>query len=213
MKKTAKDICTNDRFTYLGAFTTYRAVSDPVPDTEIPSRVTFEVVNERWGPGRNKTPIGIRLEAELDVEVEDNPPAPAKLPQVLVDALHQLHAAGVGTLRIQGLVKEFMREPYLLETRGLAQCIRTGNGSLYSVSITETQVDDDAGGYRVYFGLDNRKCGRCDAYGSARGDWKPNGQWEWVPAENEEQPTDEPIEWWDQMARVCERLGEERKQT
>lgn len=211
MKKQAKDIRTNDRFTYTGAFTTYRAVGNAEPDTQIPGRITVEAVNENWSLGRDKKPIGIRLAAVLEVEVEDNPPAPAKLPLVLVDALHQLHAAGVGTRRIQGLIKEFMREPYLLETRGLALCFRAGDGKLYSATISDNPVDDDVGGYRVYFGLDKRVVGRCDAYGSARGYWKPNGQWEWTSAK-EEQPN-EPIEWWDQMARVCERLGEERKQT
>ena len=211
MKKTAKDIRTDDRFTYTGAFTTYRVVSDPEPDTQIPDRVTFKVINERWKPMRK--PIEIRLVADAEVEVEEKASLPKRMPMVIADALHQLHAAGVGTLRIQGLIREFMREPYLLETLGLAQCFRTARGELYSATVSDNEIEDEVGGYRVYFGHDKRGIGRCDAYGSARGRWQPDGQWQWVSADSEEQPTDEPPEWWDQMAQVCERIGKERKQT
>lgn len=210
MKKQAKDIRENDRFTYAGAFTTYRAVSNPKPDTALPDRVVFEVVNERWGVTRDKKPIGIRLAAELEVEVVGPPRKPDVLPQVIMDALHQLHAAGVGTLRIKGLAREFSREPYIVETKGRALLYRNGFGELYSVTIEDAPVEgDDVGGYRVYFGHDRRHIGRCDAYGEARGYWRSNGHWVWIAAE--EGPRDEPGSWWDEMAKVCERLGKERR--
>lgn len=65
-ERRADELQFGDVFTYLGAFTFYRVLEEPVPCAEMPDRVVFEVRNE--GSKRKHT-LKIRFKAEQICEV------------------------------------------------------------------------------------------------------------------------------------------------